>query len=75
MVILWVVALCRLARVYQRIRGLYCLHHQGDEAVQTSETLVKSYQSTWRCNPEDGHFHSHHRGNLKSYAEKLLPGG
>jgi hypothetical protein len=23
------------------------------EAVQTSETLVNSYQSTWRYNPED----------------------
>jgi hypothetical protein len=25
------------------------------EAVQTSETLVNSYQSTWRYNPEDSH--------------------
>jgi hypothetical protein len=25
------------------------------EVVQTSETLVNSYQSTWRCNPEDSH--------------------
>jgi hypothetical protein len=29
----WVVAPCRLVRVYQRFRGLYCLHHQG---VRTS---------------------------------------
>jgi hypothetical protein len=27
------------------------------EAVQTSETLVKFYQSTRRYNPEDGHLH------------------
>jgi hypothetical protein len=25
------------------------------EAVQTSEMLVNSYQSTWRYNPEDSH--------------------
>jgi hypothetical protein len=25
------------------------------EAVQTSEKLVNSYQSTWRYNPEDSH--------------------
>jgi hypothetical protein len=27
------------------------------EAVQTSETLVNSYQCTRRYNPEDSHFH------------------
>jgi hypothetical protein len=37
------------------------------EAVQTSETLVNSYQSTRCYNPEDSHLHSHCRGNLKSY--------
>jgi hypothetical protein len=25
----WVVAPCRLVRVYRRFRGMYCLHHQG----------------------------------------------
>jgi predicted transcriptional regulator len=28
------------------------------EAVQTSETLVNSYQSTQHYNPEDSHLHS-----------------
>jgi hypothetical protein len=28
--VFWVVAPCRLVRVYQRFRCLYCLHHQGD---------------------------------------------
>jgi hypothetical protein len=37
------------------------------EAVQTSETLVNSYQSTQLYNPEDSHLHSHRRENLKSY--------
>jgi hypothetical protein len=36
------------------------------EAVQTSETLVNTHQSTRRYNPEDGHLHSHRPGNLKS---------
>jgi hypothetical protein len=39
------------------------------EAVQTSETLVNSYQSTRRYNPEDSHLHSHRCGNLKSYRD------
>jgi hypothetical protein len=46
MAVFWVVAPCRLVRVYRRFRGLYCLHHQGE---------VNSYQSTRRYNPEDGH--------------------
>jgi hypothetical protein len=37
------------------------------EAVQTSETLVNSYQSTWCYNPEDSHLHSHRHENLKSH--------
>jgi hypothetical protein len=52
MAVFWVVAPCRLVRVYRRFRGLYRLHHQGDEA---SETLVNSYQSTRRYNPKDSH--------------------
>jgi hypothetical protein len=35
------------------------------EAVQTSETLVNSYHSTWCCNLED--LHTHCCENLKSY--------
>jgi hypothetical protein len=37
------------------------------EAVQTSETLVNSYQSTRRYNPEDSRLRNHRRENLKSY--------
>jgi hypothetical protein len=50
MAVFWVVAPCRLVWVYQRFRGLYCLHHQGEEPV------INSYQSTWCYNPEDSHF-------------------
>jgi hypothetical protein len=30
MAVFWVVAPCSLVEVYQRFRGPYCLHHQGD---------------------------------------------
>jgi hypothetical protein len=36
------------------------------EAVQTSETLANSYQSSRCYNPEDSHLHTHHHENLKS---------
>jgi hypothetical protein len=80
MAVFWFVAPCRLVSVYQRFRGLYCLHHQVDEwtfalmmePVQTSETFVNSHQSTRRYKPEDSHLHSHRRENLKSYNPKVL---
>jgi hypothetical protein len=37
------------------------------EAVQTSETLVSSYQSTHLYKPEDSHYRTQRRENLKSY--------
>jgi hypothetical protein len=37
------------------------------EAARTSETLVNFYQTTRRYNPEDSHFRTHRRENLKSY--------
>jgi hypothetical protein len=45
------------------------------EAVQTSETVVNSYQSTRRYNLENSHLHSLRRGNLKSYEEDYLRRG
>jgi hypothetical protein len=36
------------------------------KAIQISETLINSYQSTGRHNPEDSHLRSHCRENLKS---------
>jgi hypothetical protein len=44
------------------------------EAVQTSETLINSYQSTRRYNPDDSHLQSHRRENLKSYLSDGLFG-
>jgi hypothetical protein len=35
------------------------------EAVQTSETSVNLYHSTWHYNPEDSCLHTHHCENLK----------
>jgi hypothetical protein len=39
------------------------------EAARTSETLVNFYQTTQRYNPEDSHYHTRRRENLKSYLE------
>jgi hypothetical protein len=43
MAVLWVVAPCSLVEVYQRFRGPYCPHHQGDslmmEAARTPTSL------------------------------------
>jgi hypothetical protein len=50
----WVVAPCRLIALMM-------------EAIQTYETLVNSYQSTRRYNPEDSHLYSHRRENLKKF--------
>jgi hypothetical protein len=61
MAVFWVVSPCSLVEVYQRFRGLCCLHHQGNEftlmmeAARTSETLVNFYQTKRRYNPEDSH--------------------
>jgi hypothetical protein len=63
--VFWVVALCSLVEVYQRCRGAFCLHNQGDHS--TSETSVNFYLTTWHNNPEDRHLHIRRRENLKSH--------
>jgi hypothetical protein len=75
MAVFWVVAPCSLVEVYQRFRGPYCLHYQGDhrkEAARTSETLVNFYQTTRHCNPEDSHIRTHSRENLNSYLQLIV---
>jgi hypothetical protein len=42
------------------------------EEVYSSETLVTTYKSTRRRNPEDQHRHFHLYKNLKSYMIILL---
>jgi hypothetical protein len=58
MAILWIVAACSLVGFYRRFRGSCCLHHQGDDHPETSETSVNFYQTTRRNNPEDSHLQS-----------------
>jgi hypothetical protein len=53
--VFWVVAPCSLVEVYRSFGGECSLHYQG---VQTSETSVKSYQTTWRTNPKGRHLHT-----------------
>jgi hypothetical protein len=56
----------------QRFRGVYCLHHQGDEialmmeSLGTSETSVSIYHTTYRIIPES-RLHIRRRENLKSH--------
>jgi hypothetical protein len=73
MAVFWVVVLCNLVEVYQRIRGPCCLlHHQGNlmmEAASTSEMLVSFYHTTWCYNPEDSHLLS----NLFPPVHKVNP--
>jgi hypothetical protein len=40
------------------------------EAEQASETLVSSYQSMLRYNPEGSHLHNHCHENLRSYLDE-----
>jgi hypothetical protein len=42
------------------------------EPVNTSETSINFYQTTWRNIPEDSHLHIHRRENLKSHLENLI---
>jgi hypothetical protein len=42
------------------------------EAARTSETLVNFYQTTRLHNPEDSHFSTHRRENLRSYSVKIV---
>jgi hypothetical protein len=75
MAVFWVVAPCKLVGVYQRSRGLCCLHHQGAlmmGTVPASETSVNTYHSERRYNPEDSHLRTHSRENLKSYCFMTL---
>jgi hypothetical protein len=44
------------------------------EAVSTSETSVISYQTTQRNIPEDSHFNTRRRENLKSHQIKITSG-
>jgi hypothetical protein len=74
MAVFWVAASRSLVEVYQLFRGLYFLHNQGIiiQLLKTSETSVNFYQSTWRCKPEDGHLHTHHGKNHKSYFVNII---
>jgi hypothetical protein len=45
MAVFWVVAPCRLVRVYRRFRGLYCLHHQRDRP----DTVLRNAISGFTC--------------------------
>jgi hypothetical protein len=55
MIALWATVSCSLVEVYQRFRGAYYLHQQGDGAIRTSETPTYSNETTLRYIPEASH--------------------
>jgi hypothetical protein len=71
MIAIWDTVLCSLVEADRRLRGAYCLYHQGDEmmmeAVCTSETSVCVNETTQHCIPEGYHLHTRRRENLKSH--------
>jgi hypothetical protein len=62
-----------MVNVYRRFRGACCLHHQGAtiialmKAINTFETSANFYRTTRRNKPEDSHFHTRSRENLKPH--------
>jgi hypothetical protein len=71
MTVFWVVAPCSLVQVYQRFRVLAAsiikaLIALMVAAASTSETSVNFYQTIRRNNPEDSHFRTRLRENLRS---------
>jgi hypothetical protein len=55
------VAPCGRVEIERRVRGAYCLHHQGDRpAESTSETSVNLYETTRRNIRESGHLQQQH---------------
>jgi hypothetical protein len=67
MIAFWDIARCSLVVVDQNFRDAYCLHHQGDEGVRTSETSFYYNETTRRNILEGYHLRAHHRENLKSH--------
>jgi hypothetical protein len=77
-VVLWVVVPCSLVGGYQHFRGNCPLHLQSTSSVLKmkvicpSKTLVTTYRTTRRPNPEDQNLHYHSFENLRSlHAVKL----
>jgi hypothetical protein len=64
----WNVAPCSLVDVYRRSEVLAA---SIIRAMSTSETSVNFYQTTRRNNPEDSHFRTLRRENLKSYTPNI----
>jgi hypothetical protein len=53
----WDIAPCSLLGVDRRFGGAYCLHHEDDDEVRTSETSVNYNVPTRRYIPEDSKLH------------------
>jgi hypothetical protein len=68
MAVFWVVALCSLEEVYQRLGGTWCLHHRPDDGgskdLWNVGKLLPGYTA---LQPRLSHLRTQRRENLKSY--------
>jgi hypothetical protein len=64
--VFWDETPCSQVDADRRLGGAYCLYHQDDEAVSTSETSVYFYETTRRIIPGD-YLHTRRLENLKSH--------
>jgi hypothetical protein len=53
MTVLWNVASCSLVDTDRRFRGVYCIHHQGDDGGSKHVQIVGEYQTTRRDTSKD----------------------
>jgi cephalosporin hydroxylase len=68
MTVFWDVAPCCLVEIGRRFGGASSfINTLMTEAANTFETPANFYHITQRYNPEDSHFHTRRRENLKSY--------
>jgi hypothetical protein len=64
MAVFWVVVPCSLIEVYNISEIIAAsiirvmTHLPDNRIVETSETMVNFYQTTWRYNPEDSHLNT-----------------
>jgi hypothetical protein len=60
----WDTAPCSIIDVDQRFRGVYCIHHQSNEAC-TFATSIYFNEIALRCILESCHLHTHCCETLK----------
>jgi hypothetical protein len=65
----WAISPCNFVEVDRHFRRAYCLHHQGDDEVRTSETSAYFHDTTRRYIQGNCYLHTCRRENLKSHTK------